>query len=50
MAAPDQLPKITDPLVTREPSIHGPRTMASDTDLKLCDLTVEVPGGQALTQ
>ena len=24
MAAPDQLPKITDPLVTREPSIHGP--------------------------
>lgn len=29
MAAPDQLPKITIPLVTREPSIHGPRTMAS---------------------
>ena len=23
MAAPDQLPKITDPLVTREPSIHA---------------------------
>ena len=24
MAAPDQSPKITIPLVTREPSIHGP--------------------------
>ena len=25
-AAPDQMPKNTDPLATREPSIHGPRT------------------------
>jgi hypothetical protein len=24
MAAPDQLPKVTETLVTREPSIHGP--------------------------
>jgi transposase-like protein len=30
MAAPDQSPKITDTLVTREPSIHGPRTRARD--------------------
>lgn len=29
MAAPDQLSKITIPLATREPSIHGPRTVAS---------------------
>lgn len=28
MAAPDQLPQITDPLAPREPSIHGPREMA----------------------
>jgi putative transposase len=30
MAAPDQLPKNTDPLVTREPSIHGSSTTASE--------------------
>ncbi len=29
MAAPDQLPKITDPLATREPSIHGSSPMAN---------------------
>ena len=28
MAAPDPLPQITNTLVTREPSIHGPRPMA----------------------
>jgi hypothetical protein len=27
MAAPDQSPKTTNPLATREPSIQGPRTM-----------------------
>ena len=30
MAAPDQLAEITDPLVTREPSIHGSRTRSNE--------------------
>jgi len=32
MAATDQMPKPNNALAPREPSMHGPRTMANDLD------------------
>ena len=52
MAAPDQLPKITDPLVMREPSIHGLREAAKNADLDFGGLAVaiRVSCGDAFTE
>ena len=44
------VPSAVKPLRISQANATGPRAPAMDTDLELCDLTVEVAGGEALAQ
>jgi hypothetical protein len=44
------VPGAVKPCRTERAKVVGPGERSNDTDLELCDLTVEVPRGQTLTQ